>query len=300
MSNLPKNKDEISTSLSSTDLFFKVMHHFGDWELETSHLNRIEKSIYFDMRTLYLRLGEPLSDDIAKLERYLKCVTDEEKQALQFVLGDKFTHCPKRQAYKHQGWDLMIKAYKWKQDKTTYSNEKYKKSLESNGADNEKITQSNGQDNAQNNDKKPLSNSERQARYKEKKRMLQALSDKGVSVDDNADFWQVCEIFITNFPPTNNENLQTATQSDNESNETNNGKNGAITYNLRTYKPINQESERVSVTTDTPHAHTHTFQKSNSNEPSQTPTHHSYQKGDKPIPLPQDFEFSKDHLAKCK
>lgn len=283
------------------------MHYYkfniGDYRAATTHLSPLEHYIYRSLIDWYY-LNEKPFEGVEQVARLLMLSSDDEIRTIQSVL-DEFFNLHKGRYYhkriRQEVKDFKAGKYYWDENgnESNGNNKNIKKSLESNGQGNEKITESNGQDNAQNNDKKALSNSERQARYKEKKRMLQALSDKGISVDDNADFWQVCEIFIANFPPTDNEKLETITQSDNESNETKSEKNGARTIN---HKPItiNQESERVSVTTDTPHAHAHTFQKSNSNEPNQTPTHHSYQEADKPIPLPQDFEFSKNHLAKCK
>lgn len=111
MSN-PKSKKNTDISLSSNALFFKFMHHFGDWDFETGYMTRIERSIYFDMKSFYLRTGKPLTDDVSMLERYLRCTTDEEKTALQFLLADKFTHCKKTKRYKHREWDLMIKNYR--------------------------------------------------------------------------------------------------------------------------------------------------------------------------------------------
>ena len=95
-------------------MMHKVLHNFGDWELDTRYMTRIEKSIYFDMRTLYLKDGKPLTDDLPLLERLLSCHSDDEKQALAFVISHKFTHDKKRHAYRHKEWDLILKNYKFR------------------------------------------------------------------------------------------------------------------------------------------------------------------------------------------
>ncbi len=99
-------------------MMHKVLHSFGDWELDTRHMTRLEKSIYFDARTLYLKDGKPLTDDLPLLERLLMCHSDDEKQALAFVLSHKFTHDKKRRVYRHKEWDLILKNYKFRHQDT--------------------------------------------------------------------------------------------------------------------------------------------------------------------------------------
>lgn len=92
----------------------KVLHNFSDWELETCHMTRTERSIYFDMRTLYLKLGKPLTDDMELLSKRLRCVNDEEINALNFLLKDKFKHDKKTKTYHQSEWDLILKNYKFR------------------------------------------------------------------------------------------------------------------------------------------------------------------------------------------
>lgn len=262
--------------------------HIKDYRAKTAHLTPLEHYIYRTLIDWYY-LNEKPFESVEQIARYLLLpLTDENHTAINAVLDEFFNY--HKGKYHHSRINEEVKDYRHKNgnDKVTSGN----------ATDNATVTDGNAKSNAKNN-KKPLSSKERQDRCKKRKRMLNALLDKGITLDKNASFDDVCNAYNANF---GNESNETGNASDNESNEQNNGKNGARTIN---HKPltINQESERVSVTTDTPHTHAHTFQNfnsNNSNEPSQTPTHHSYQKGNKPTSLPKDFEFSKEHLAKCK
>ena len=49
---------------TSRKVMHSILHHFGDWELETRHMSRLERSIYFDMRTAYLTGGVGLTADL--------------------------------------------------------------------------------------------------------------------------------------------------------------------------------------------------------------------------------------------
>ena len=77
-------------------------------------MTRTERSIYFDMRTLYLKLGKPLTDDMELLSKRLRCVNDEEINALNFLLKDKFKHDKKTKTYHQSEWDLILKNYKFR------------------------------------------------------------------------------------------------------------------------------------------------------------------------------------------
>lgn len=110
MANSNNKKDSVSTF----GVMHKILHHFSDWEIETIHMTRTERSIYFDMRTLYLKLGKPLTDDKELLTKRLRCVNDEELTALDFLLKDKFRHDKKTKTYRQSEWDLILKNYKFR------------------------------------------------------------------------------------------------------------------------------------------------------------------------------------------
>ena len=91
-----------------------VNHNFTDIDFETKHMSRIEKTIYFDLRSIYLSSEKPIDgSDMELLQRRLSVIDDAEKQALAFVLKDKFDKAGKQ--FKQPAWDKVIKDYKFQQ-----------------------------------------------------------------------------------------------------------------------------------------------------------------------------------------
>lgn len=67
-------------------------HHIGDFNNATRHLTRIERSIYRDLIELYYDMEQPLpGDDFGRLLKRVLANTDEEKEAVRFVLDEFFT-----------------------------------------------------------------------------------------------------------------------------------------------------------------------------------------------------------------
>lgn len=71
------------------------MHHYahniGEFAAVTRYMSRIERDIFRDMRDMYMLNERPLDGrDPALLARRLGCVTQEELEALQFVLAEQF------------------------------------------------------------------------------------------------------------------------------------------------------------------------------------------------------------------
>ncbi|MGE6343347.1 DUF1376 domain-containing protein [Psychrobacter sp. NPDC078929] len=154
MKNEEKNKDKkIHTEFG---VMHMIMHKFGDWEIETRHMCRIEKSLYLDMRTIYLKTGESLISDIDMLSRRLSCRTNSEKEALAFLLKDKFILDKRTKRYKHPEWEVILKNYKFKnpnKDVTNYISE--------NNSVTDGVTS-----------KKPLTDAERQAKLREEGKVI--------------------------------------------------------------------------------------------------------------------------------
>lgn len=93
-----------------------VNHNFTDHDFETKHMNRIEKTIYLDLRSIYLSTEKPIDgSDMELLQRRLSVTDDAEKQALAFVLKDKFTSSKAGKQYNQPAWDKIIKDYKFQQ-----------------------------------------------------------------------------------------------------------------------------------------------------------------------------------------
>jgi len=87
-----------------------IAHNFSDWDSSTLHMTRTERSIYFDLRSLYLLQEKPIDGgDMALLQRRVRATNDEEKAALTFVLKDKFKKTGK--LYKRPEWDKIISGY---------------------------------------------------------------------------------------------------------------------------------------------------------------------------------------------
>ncbi len=124
MTHNEKSKDK--RSYTEFGVMHMIMHKFGDWEIETRYMSRIEKSLYLDMRTIYLKTGESLMSDIDMLSRRLSCRTNSEKKALVFLLKDKFILDKRTKRYKHPEWEVILKNYKFKnpnKDVTNYISE---------------------------------------------------------------------------------------------------------------------------------------------------------------------------------
>ena len=99
-----------------------VNHNFTDHDFETKHFNRIEKTIYLDLRSLYLSEEKPIDgSDMELLQRRLSVISEDEKQALAFVLKDKFTSSKAGKQYNQPAWDKIIKDYKYQQVTTALS-----------------------------------------------------------------------------------------------------------------------------------------------------------------------------------
>ena len=93
-----------------------VNHNFTDIDFETKHMSRIEKTIYFDLRSLYLSEEKPIDgSDMDLLQRRLSVKDEDEKLAMAFVLKDKFTSSKAGKQYNQPAWDKIIKDYKYQQ-----------------------------------------------------------------------------------------------------------------------------------------------------------------------------------------
>lgn len=79
------------------------MHYYqfniADYRKDTTHLSRLEHSIYRDLIDMYYLDESSIHDDMERLYRRLRLVTEDEKMALELVLndffyldGDKWTH----------------------------------------------------------------------------------------------------------------------------------------------------------------------------------------------------------------
>lgn len=69
-------------------------HHIGDFDKNTRHLSRIERSIYRDLIELYYDTERPLTLDRAVLCRKILARSNEEATAVEQTLNEFFTETP--------------------------------------------------------------------------------------------------------------------------------------------------------------------------------------------------------------
>ena len=89
-----------------------INHNFTDWDSQTKHMSRFEKSIFLDLRSMYfanatIQNGKIEASDFDLLCYRLSCNTDEEKNALTKILKDKFKKIGK--TYRLAKWDYAIR-----------------------------------------------------------------------------------------------------------------------------------------------------------------------------------------------
>lgn len=224
---------------SESGVMHAVLHNFGDWEIETRHMSRIEKSIYFDMRTIYLKTGNRLKGDVNYLYRLFSCASDEEKAALDFVLSDKFTLDKKTNTYKQREWDTILKNYKYGNGIADGYADKLRTQSDNDG---------------QNTDTNTDAHNRRKAFNDRLSIMVNALSDIGVKASiryGSAKLKELCKQNQINveqlFADTYGQNADTNTDTADNDGQKNDEKNHAITNN---HKPITINQEPDS---NTPH-----------------------------------------------
>ena len=65
-------------------------HNIKDFNNATRHLTRVERCLYRDAIELYYDTEKPLISDLNQLARKLLCLTNDEKDALKYVLSEFF------------------------------------------------------------------------------------------------------------------------------------------------------------------------------------------------------------------
>lgn len=230
-----------------------VNHNFTDIDFETKHMSRIEKTIYFDLRSLYLSAEKPIDgSDMDLLQRRLNVKDEEEKAALVFVLKDKFKKAGKY--YKRAAWDKILKDYKW--------GNKNKGNASGNATRNavtfdvtQGVTLGNDGCNVTcNDDDTPMTPAERTRKSRQdRKLMIDSLTNIGVAVDKSIKAADLRELYAihaeTIASNVTTDVTETVTHSNDDGNASN-AKNAAITSN---HKPVTNNHKPVSES-----AHTNT------------------------------------------
>ena len=228
-----------------------VNHNFTDIDFETKHMSRIEKTIYFDLRSLYLSEEKPIDgSDMDLLQRRLNVKDEEEKAALVFVLKDKFKKAGKY--YKRAAWDKILKDYKW--------GNKNKGNASGNVARNavtfdvtQGVTLGNDGCNVTcNDDDTPMTPAERTRKSRQdRKIMIDSLTNIGVTVDKSIKAADLRELYATHADTITSkvttDVTDTVTPSNDDGNASN-AKNAAITSN---HEPVTNNHKPVSDNTHT-------------------------------------------------
>lgn len=226
-----------------------VNHNFTDIDFETKHMNRIEKTIYFDLRSLYLSEEKPIDgSDMDLLQRRLSVKDGDEKAALAFVLKDKFSKAGKY--YKRAAWDKVLKDYKW--------GNKNKGNATRNAVTfdvTQGVTLGNATRNVTcNDDEIPMTNAERTRKSRQDKRnMINALTGIGVSVDKDIKAADLRDLYATHADSiTSNVTTDVTTTVTNDDYACNGGnaKNAAITSNhellTNNHKPVSDRDAHTN------------------------------------------------------
>lgn len=86
-------------------------HHIGDFNSATRHLTRVERSLYRDLIELYYDTEQPLpADNFDRLARRVIAISEDEKEALQFVLDEFFEL--DGDLYRHERCEREIEKYR--------------------------------------------------------------------------------------------------------------------------------------------------------------------------------------------
>ena len=226
-----------------------VNHNFTDIDFETKYFNRIEKTIYFDLRSLYLSEEKPIDgSDMDLLQRRLSVISDDEKAALAFVLKDKFSKAGKY--YKRAAWDKILKDYKW--------GNKNKGNTSGNATRNavtfdvtQGVTLGNDGCNVTcNDDDTPMTPAERTRKSRQdRKLMIDSLTNIGVAVNKSIKAADLRELYATHADTiasnVTTDVTDTVTNDDDACNASN-AKNDAITSNhellTNNHKPVSESA----------------------------------------------------------
>lgn len=168
-----------------------ISHHFSEWDSQTKHMNRLEKSIFMDLRTLYFsnataNNGKIDATDMDLLHYRLACHTEQEQQALARLLKDQFKKIGK--TYRNSDWDNQIKNIIWAMKNGKYGiTDSVTKSVTANY---DSITQSVTDSVTQN--VTTLSDSDRQKQHREKiKSMVNLLKNNGITANSKMSIAQL-------------------------------------------------------------------------------------------------------------
>lgn len=220
--------------------------NIADFNNSTRHLSLPERAIYRDLIDMYYHNEQAIdSSDMDKLARRLLCTTPEYLKMLEYILDEYFVKRGKR--HHHHRIDKEIKNYKFKNG-----------NADSNGKRNtvtndvtQGVTSSNDGCNVTcNDDDTPMTAAERTRKSRqERKLMINALTDIGVSVDKGIKAADLKLLYAANIDDVTSNATSSVTQyvtSSNDDGNASNAKNAAITSNhepvTNNHKPVSEDA----------------------------------------------------------
>ncbi|MFK7088666.1 YdaU family protein [Chromobacterium violaceum] len=109
-------------------------HHIGDYAEATAHLSFVEDAAYSRLIRKYYALEGPLPADLRAVQRLICARTDEEREAVEIVLGEFFTLAD--DGYHNARCDEEICRFREKQEKARRSaNARWNKGKQHNDGD---------------------------------------------------------------------------------------------------------------------------------------------------------------------
>ena len=85
-------------------------HNIKTFNSATRHLTRVERALYRDLIEIYYDTERPLPSDINRLSRLVIANSNDEKEALSYVLSEFFVLSD--DSYLHEYCNETIEAYK--------------------------------------------------------------------------------------------------------------------------------------------------------------------------------------------
>ena len=85
-------------------------HNIKTFNSATRHLTRVERALYRDLIEIYYDTESPLPSDINRLSRLVIAISNDEKEALNYVLSEFFVLSDG--SYQHEYCDETIEAYR--------------------------------------------------------------------------------------------------------------------------------------------------------------------------------------------
>lgn len=95
--------------------------HIGDYAKATGHLSALEEGIYFRLLRIYYDSERPLPNDIGRVQRLARAMSDDEKHVVQDMLDEFFVNCD--DGWHHNRADEELQKFYEKSEKARISAE---------------------------------------------------------------------------------------------------------------------------------------------------------------------------------